>query len=63
MIGTEGSSTTNELTLTPVADGTLLSMVITYPSQELRDTILATGMTDGMETSYERLDELLGASV
>ncbi len=63
MIGMEGPSTTNVMTLTPVPDGTLLSLVITYPSQELRDTILATGMSDGMETSYERLDELLGASV
>jgi len=56
MIGTDGPSTTNELTLTPVEGGTLLSILITYPSRELRDQILATGMTDGMETSYARLE-------
>lgn len=58
MIGmpAELEGTVNELTLTPVEDGTLLSLVITYPSAEVRDTILATGMTDGMETSYLRLE-------
>lgn len=57
MIGMDGPGTTNELTLTPVEGGTLLSLLITYPSRELRDTILATGMTDGMETSYARLEQ------
>lgn len=52
-------ATTNELTLTPVESGTLLSLVITYPSAEVRDTVLATGMTDGMETSYARLESIL----
>lgn len=56
MIGMPGQGTTNEMTLTPVADGTLLSILITYPNTEMRDTILATGMTDGMETSYHRLE-------
>jgi len=56
MIGMEGTPATNELTLTPVEGGTLLSLVITYPSAEVRDIVLATGMTDGMETSYARLE-------
>jgi uncharacterized protein YndB with AHSA1/START domain len=61
MIGTDGPSTTNELTLIPVEGGTLLSLLITYPSIEVRDMILATGMTDGMETSYARLEsDVLG---
>lgn len=59
MIGTEGEGTINEMTLTPVAGGTLLTLLITYPSKELRDEILATGMTDGMEASYQRLESLL----
>ena len=59
MIGTEGPTTLNELTFTPLSDGTLLSLVITYPDAEVRDTVLATGMVDGMETSYARLEELL----
>ena len=58
MIGMEGQ-TINELTLTPVDGGTLLSLVITYESAEQRDAILATGMTGGMETSYQRLEGLL----
>ncbi len=59
MIGMEGPGTTNEMTLTPVSGGTLLNLLITFPSAELRDMVLATGMTDGMETSYVRLEEEL----
>lgn len=55
MIGMPGT-TTNEMTLTPVAEGTLLTLLITYPNVELRDTVLATGMTDGIEESYRRLE-------
>jgi uncharacterized protein YndB with AHSA1/START domain len=63
MIGVESPSTTNEMTLTPVRGGTLLSLVITYPSAEVRDMVLGTGMTDGMERSYARLeDEVLAAA-
>jgi uncharacterized protein YndB with AHSA1/START domain len=62
MIGTDGPATRNEMTLTPVEGGTLLSILITYPSKELRDMILGTGMTTGMEASYARLEqELLAA--
>ena len=56
MIGMNGPSTRNEMTLTAVPGGTLLCLVITYPSKELRDMILGTGMTSGMETSYARLE-------
>jgi len=60
MIDTDRPSTTNELTLTAVESGTLLSILITYPDAEVRDTVLATGMTDGMEASYARLESVLG---
>ena len=56
MLGTDGPETRNELTLVRVPGGTLLSLLITYPSRELRDMILGTGMTDGMEASYARLE-------
>lgn len=56
MIGTDGPSTINEVTLVPVDGGTLLTLVITYPSQEVRDQVLETGMTEGMEASYSRLE-------
>lgn len=57
MIGNEETFTRNELTLTPLPGGTLLTLVITYPSKELRDMILGTGMVGGMETSYLRLED------
>ena len=60
MIGID-TITTNELTLTLVDDGTLLSLLITYPDAATRDMILATGMTKGMETSYARLESELMA--
>jgi uncharacterized protein YndB with AHSA1/START domain len=65
MIGMDGPGTRNELTLTPVGAGTLLTLVITYPSAEVRDRVLGTGMTDGMEASYARLERevLVGAGV
>jgi uncharacterized protein YndB with AHSA1/START domain len=55
-------STLNEMTLTPVEGGTLLTLLITYPDAATREMILATGMVDGMETSYARLEnEVLAA--
>ncbi|TFC06946.1 ATPase [Cryobacterium adonitolivorans] len=59
MVGMDFPATLNELTLTEVEGGTLLSLVITYANAEQRDAVLATGMTDGMETSYQRLEGLL----
>ena len=49
----------NDLTLTPIDGGTLLNIVITYPDRETRDAALGSGMVDGMETSYARLEGLL----
>jgi uncharacterized protein YndB with AHSA1/START domain len=56
MIDTDYPSTVNEMTLTAVDGRTLVTVVITYPSAEVRDMVLATGMTDGMESSYARLE-------
>jgi uncharacterized protein YndB with AHSA1/START domain len=61
MIGADYPPAHNELTLTPLDTGTLLSLVITYADKEMRDMVLATGMTDGMETSYARLEQVLTA--
>lgn len=63
MIGTDGPQTLNEMTLTAVDGGTLLSLVVTYPDSDTRDAILATGMVDGMEASYARLERDLMAAV
>lgn len=59
MIGSEGVAVRNELTLTELATGTLMSLVMAFPSEALRDEILATGMADGMEQSYARLETVL----
>ncbi|WP_061961213.1 SRPBCC family protein [Demequina flava] len=56
MIGMDAPSTLNEMTLMPRDGGTLLTVVITYPDSQLRDIILETGMGDGMEESYARLE-------
>jgi uncharacterized protein YndB with AHSA1/START domain len=40
---------------------TSVTTVIEYASKEDRDTALATGMTEGMEMSYQGLDALLAA--
>lgn len=63
MIGMPGPGTVNDLSFTEVDSGTLLTLLITYPSLELRDIILATGMVDGMEVSYQRLErEVFGGA-
>lgn len=63
MIGVEGPGVLNELTLTSVRGGTLLSLVMTFDNREMRDMVLGTGMTKGMETSYQRLErEVLKAA-
>jgi uncharacterized protein YndB with AHSA1/START domain len=62
MLGTDGPSTTNELELAPRPGGrTLITLTITYPSREVRDMILGTGMVGGMEASYARLEGVLAA--
>ena len=59
MIGLDMPPNRNEMTLTPADGGTLLSLVVTYASKEIRDQVLDTGMTDGMEASYARLESSL----
>jgi uncharacterized protein YndB with AHSA1/START domain len=41
--------------------GTLMTMRMTLPDAETRTKMLATGMEHGMEASYARLEEVLGA--
>lgn len=59
MVGIDGPTLTNELTLTPTESGTLVSLVITYPDATVRDMVLGTGMVGGMEASYARLESIL----
>ena len=59
MTGADFPANINDLTLDEVDGVTLMTIYITYPNKEQRDFILATGMTDGMEASYARLEREL----
>jgi uncharacterized protein YndB with AHSA1/START domain len=45
-----------ETVFEPDGTGTLMTMRMTLPNAEARAAMLATGMEEGMEASYERLD-------
>lgn len=51
--------TLNDLNLYEEDGATLITLYIEYPDKETRDMILATGMADGMEASYARLEQEL----
>lgn len=59
MIGMPGAGTVNDMALYEEDGITLLTVLIEYPDKETRDMILATGMVDGMEASYARLESLV----
>ena len=42
---------------------TTMTSLIDFGSKEARDGAIATGMTDGMEHSYQQLDTLLGQAI
>ncbi len=43
----------------PDGDGTLLTVRMTLPDAETRAAMLATGMEEGMEASYARLESMM----
>ncbi len=51
--------TLNDLNLYEEDGATLITLYVEYPDKDTRDMILATGMADGMEASYERLEREL----
>lgn len=61
MTGTDFPSTLNDLNLEEEDGVTLITLLIEYPDKETRDMVLATGMTEGMEASYGRLEGVLAA--
>ena len=46
-------------TFTEVGGKTTMKMVMRFPTQEMRDMVLKTGMTDGAGESYDCLEKLL----
>lgn len=59
MTGMDYPPTTNDLSLVEEDGATLLSILVEYPDKATRDMVLETGMVDGMERSFERLDAML----
>lgn len=51
--------TLNDLNLYEEDGPTLVTVLIEYLDKETRDMILATGMADGMESSFARLEREL----
>lgn len=61
MTGTDFPSTLNDLSLREEDGATLITVLIEYPDKDTRDMVLATGMTEGMEASYARLEKVIAA--
>lgn len=59
MVGVEGPGTVNDMSLYEEDGLTLLTLYIGYPDKDTRDMVLATGMVDGMEASYARMESVL----
>jgi uncharacterized protein YndB with AHSA1/START domain len=52
----------NTLTLTELKGKTTVRLLMRYPSKEIRDGAIATGMNDGIEMGYARLEVQLSAT-
>ena len=59
--GPEWPETVNTVVLTESGGHTTITLTITYVSREARDAAVGTGAMDGMNQSFDRLDELLDA--
>lgn len=59
MLGSGVPGSVNQLTFTSTTGGTLVTTLVTYRDKAARDAMLATGMADGMEASYARLESIL----
>ncbi|MBD8217279.1 SRPBCC domain-containing protein [Microbacterium sp. CFBP 13617] len=59
MTGTEYPSTTNDLSFYEEDGATLVTLLIEYPDAATRDAVLSTGMVDGMEQSFERMERVV----
>ncbi len=57
--GPEWPETMNTVEFTEEGGLTTITTTVTYPSKEARDAALQTGMKDGMEVSFARLEKLL----
>ena len=56
-----GAEANNTMVLTEAGGKTTMALTLVFASKEVRDGALKTGMTGGMEQSYQRLDKMLSA--
>ena len=61
--GPEWPETLNTVEFTEAGGLTTITTTVTYPSKEARDAAIKTGMADGLEVSYSRLEKLLDTLV
>jgi hypothetical protein len=61
MIGMGGPTTVNDTSFYEEDGATLITTVIEYPDEQAKEMILGTGVIQGMESSYQRLEALLGS--
>lgn len=57
--GPEWPETGNNLELVESGGVTTVSLTVSYPNRESRDAVMRTGMKDGMDQGFARLDTLL----
>ena len=57
--GPEWPETVNTMALAESAGKTTITLTVRYPTKAARDAAVATGMKDGMEATFARLDKLL----
>jgi uncharacterized protein YndB with AHSA1/START domain len=57
--GPEWPETINTVVFTESGGLTTITLTVRYPSKEARDAALGTGMKEGMEQSFARLDRLV----
>ena len=57
--GSQWPETLNTVTFAEANGLTTITTTVTYPSKDARDEAIKTGMRDGLDVSYARLDSLL----
>lgn len=60
--GPEWPETLNTLVLTEINGRTIMILTATYPDRAAREAATQTGMKDGIERSFARLDQLLAGT-
>ena len=54
----EDGASMNTATLTEAGGRTILTILSEYPSQEIRDLVIQTGMEAGMQDAFDLLEEV-----